>query len=125
MRMRTILIKHRQFLYNTAGVSDLTEDAIAVVKYLKELPYVDRERIIVCGHSEGAMLGALLSGKEPVAGLLLLGGAGMSLKDALLYQNRLAADEFKAKKGLLRFLLKGQANEAKLDAKVEAITAGT
>lgn len=107
--------------YNTAGVSDLTEDAIAVVKYLKTLPYVDGERIIVCGHSEGVMLGSLLAKKEPVAGLLLLGGAGMSMKDALLYQNRLAVEEFKSKKGLLGLLLKGQTNQAKMDAKVEAL----
>ena len=107
--------------YNTAGVSDLTEDAIAVVKYLKALPYVDSERIIICGHSEGVMLGSLLAKKELVAGLLLLGGAGLSMKDALLYQNRLAVEEFRTKKGLLGLLLKGQANQEKMDAKVEAL----
>lgn len=107
--------------YNIAGVSDLTEDAIAVVKYLKTLPYVDNERVIICGHSEGAMLGSLLAKKEPVAGLLLLGGAGVSMKDALLYQNCLTVEEFKSKKGLLGLLLKGQANQAKMDAKVEAL----
>ena len=107
--------------YNTAGVSDLTEDAIAVVKYLKTLPYVDNERVIICGHSEGVMLGSLLTKKESVAGLLLLGGAGMCMKDALLYQNRLAVEEFKSKKGLLGLLLKGQANQAKMDGKVEAL----
>lgn len=107
--------------YNTAGVSDLTEDAIAVVKYLKALPYVDSERIIICGHSEGVMLASLLAKKELVAGLLLLGGAGLSMKDALLYQNRLAVEEFRTKKGLLGLLLKGQANQTKMDAKVEAL----
>ena len=107
--------------YNTAGVSDLTEDAITVVKYLKALPYVDSERVIICGHSEGVMLGSLLAKKELVAGLLLLGGAGLSMKDALLYQNRLAVEEFRTKKGLLGLLLKGQANQVKMDAKVEAL----
>ena len=67
------------------------------------------------------MLGSLLAKREPVAGLLLLGGAGVSMKDALLYQNRLTVEEFKSKKGLLGLLLKGQANQAKMDAKVEAL----
>ena len=107
--------------YNTAGVSDLTEDAITVVKYLKALPYVDSERVIICGHSEGVMLGSLLAKKELVAGLLLLGGAGLSMKDALLYQNHLVVEEFRTKKGLLGLLLKGQANQEKMDAKVEAL----
>lgn len=107
--------------YNTAGLGDLIDDAISVIRYTKSLPYVDESRVIVCGHSEGAMIATLLSAKEDTAGLLLLGGAATCMKDALLYQNYLAAEEFAKKKGLLGMLLRSQTTQEKTDAKVEAM----
>ncbi len=107
--------------YNTAGLCDLTDDAVSVIQYTKTLPYVDKTKIIVCGHSEGAMIATLLSEKEATAGLLLFGGAATSMKDALLYQNYLAAEEFANKKGLLGALLKKQASKEKMNAKVEGM----
>ena len=82
------------------GLSDLVNDAISVIQYLKKQPYVDADRILVCGHSEGTMITALLSEKEETAGLILLGGAGMSLKDALYYQNTRVAAEIPNLKGV-------------------------
>lgn len=107
--------------YNTAGLSDLIDDAISVIQYTKSLPYVDETRVIVCGHSEGAMIATLLSSKEDTAGLLLFGGAATCMKDALLYQNYLAAEEFAKKKGLLGMLLRSQTSQEKTDAKVDAM----
>lgn len=107
--------------YNTAGLTDLTDDAISVIKYAKQLTYVDSDKIIVCGHSEGVMIASLLTEKEDVAGLLLLGGAGLGMKEALFHQNYLAVEEFKSKKGILGLLLRGQANQEKADAKVKAL----
>lgn len=107
--------------YNTAGLSDLTDDAVSVIRCTKSLPYVDETKIIVCGHSEGAMIATLLSAKEDTAGLLLLGGAATSMKDALLYQNYLAAEEFANKKGLLGALLRKQASQEKMNVKVEGM----
>lgn len=107
--------------YNTAGLSDLVDDAISVIRYTKSLPYVDAIKLIICGHSEGAMIATLLSAKEDTAGLLLWGGAAICMKDALLYQNYLAAEEFAKKKGLLGMLLRSQTSQEKTDAKVEAM----
>lgn len=42
--------------FNTAGLHDLTDDAISVIRYVKSLPYVDETKVLVCGHSEGAMI---------------------------------------------------------------------
>lgn len=107
--------------FNTAGLQDLVDDAVSVIRYTKSLPYVDEESVIVCGHSEGAMIATLLSAKEDTAGLLLLGGAATCMKDALLYQNYLAAEEFAKKKGLLGMLLRSQTSQEKTDAKVDAM----
>ena len=46
------------------------------------------------------MIATLTSEKEDTAGLILLGGAGMCLKDALYYQNRLMAEELPDMKGV-------------------------
>lgn len=86
--------------FNSAGIFDLVDDAISVIGYLKRLPYVDENRIIVCGHSEGAMIATLVTEKEDTAGLILLGGAATCLKDALYFQNKLAAEELPSMKGL-------------------------
>ena len=86
--------------FNSAGLSDLTNDAVSVIRHLKALPYVDENRILVCGHSEGTMIATLVTQKEDTAGLILLGGAGMCMKDALYYQNRLMGDELPFMKGL-------------------------
>lgn len=107
--------------FNTAGLSDLTDDAASVIRYTRSLPYADAAKIIICGHSEGAMIATLLSAKEDTAGLLLLGGAATCMKDALLYQNHLAAEEFAKKRGLLGILLRSQTSQEKTDAKVEAM----
>lgn len=107
--------------FQTAGLYDLVDDAISVIRYAKSLPYVDANRVIVCGHSEGAMIATLLSGREDTAGLILLGGAATCMKDALLYQNDLAAKEFQKKRGLLGVLLRSQASPEKTNAKVEAM----
>ena len=107
--------------FNTAGLHDLTDDAISVIRYVKSLPYVDETKVLVCGHSEGAMIATLLSEKEDTAGLLLFGGAATSMKDALLYQNELAADEFQHKNGLLGMLLRSQTSKGKTNAKVDAM----
>lgn len=89
-----------------AGLSDLTDDAISVVQYLKQQPFVDADQIIVCGHSEGAMIATLLAEKEETAGLLLLCGAGASLKDALYYQNKLVAAGLEHQSGLQGAILR-------------------
>ena len=107
--------------FNTAGLHDLTEDAISVIRYVKALPYVDETRVLVCGHSEGAMIATLLSEKEDTAGLLLFGGAAASMKDALLYQNDLATEEFQHKKGLLGMLLRSQTSKEKSYAKMDTM----
>lgn len=92
--------------FNAAGLSDLVNDAVSAVRYMKEQAYVDENRVIICGHSEGAMIATLVSEKEDTAGLILLGGAATSLKDALYYQNTLAAEEIGKKDGFSGALLK-------------------
>jgi hypothetical protein len=107
--------------FNTAGLSDLVDDAVSVIEYTKGLPCVDPDRVIVCGHSEGAIIATILSQREDVAGLILLGGAAMGMKEALYYQNRALAKEVDGMKGIKGAIMRRLSSEEKNIAKVDKI----
>ena len=92
--------------FNKTGLSDLVNDAKSVIDYAKDLPYVDETKIIACGHSEGAMIATLLTEKENLHGIILLGGACMGLKEAMLYQNYLVIEQVQDMKGILGWYLR-------------------
>lgn len=101
--------------YKTAGLSELVDDALNVINYAKSLDYVDENRIIVCGHSEGAMIATLLTEKQNINGIILLGGACTCMKDALIYQNCLVLDKFKDKKGFMAWYIKKVLTKEKIN----------
>lgn len=105
----------------THTVSNLVGDAKTIIDYVKELPYVDENRVIVCGHSEGAMVGTLLTEKADIDGLILLGGAGTSLKEAVYYQNNQMLEEAKNGKGFVYWLLRKTAKPEKITKQVEGM----
>jgi len=107
--------------FNSAGLSDIVDDAISVIRYTKSLPYVDENSVIVCGHSEGSMVTTLLSQKEEIAGMMLLGGAGICLREALDYQQLLLDREAKEKKGLVGAIMRRTVNAEKNAAKTDAL----
>ncbi len=104
------------------GLYDLVDDASSIVQYMRSLPFVDENSVIVCGHSEGAIIATLLSERESVSGLILIGGAAMSIKDALYYQNRLVIEQARDMRGLKGFMLR-RMNEEKAIAKVDKVFA--
>ena len=91
--------------FKKAGLSDLVNDSAAVIEYAKTLPCVDENRIIACGHSEGAMIATLLTKQQNLERVILLGGACMCLKSAMEYQNNRLLDEFRDKKGFLAWFI--------------------
>lgn len=91
--------------FKTAGLSDLVNDSAYVIEFSKTLPYVDENRIMACGHSEGAIIATLLTKQTELERVILLGGACMCLKSAMEYQNFKMLDEFKDKKGLLAWII--------------------
>ena len=102
----------------TSGLYDLVDDAAQVIHYAKKLDYIDPVRVVVCGHSEGAMIATLLTKSEELKGIILLGGACMSLKDASLYQNYLVLEEVKDMKGPLGWYLRKVLKKDKIDKQV-------
>ena len=100
--------------FKTCGLSDLVNDSATVIEYAKLLPYVDGNRIVACGHSEGAMIATLLTKQEKLEKIILLGGACICLKSAMEYQNYRILEEFKNKKGLLAWFINKTMNKDKV-----------
>lgn len=105
----------------THTLTNLVGDAKDIIDYCSTLDYVDKDRVIVCGHSEGAMVGTLLTEKAKVDGLILLGGAGMSLKEAMFYQNDQILEEAKNGKGFVYWLMRKTTKPEQVNKQVEGI----
>ncbi|MDD4282449.1 MAG: alpha/beta hydrolase [Bacilli bacterium] len=104
--------------YKTGGLSDLVSDAANIIHYAKKLDYIDEEKIVVCGHSEGAMIATLLTRTEELRGIILLGGACMGLKEALQYQNYLVFDQVQDMKGILGWYLRKVLTKDRIEKQV-------
>lgn len=105
----------------TSGLSDLVNDAASVIHYAKRLDYVDEDKVVVCGHSEGSMIATLLTKTEDLQGIILLSGACMSLKDAMLYQNYLVIEQVKDMKGILGWFLRKSLKKSDIEKQVSDI----
>lgn len=103
------------------GLNDLVNDAANIIHYAKGLEFVDEDRVVVCGHSEGAMIATLLTKNEDLKGIILLSGACTSLKEAMLYQNYLVLDQVKDMKGLLGWLLRKTMKKEDIEKQVSAL----
>lgn len=106
-------------LYYRAGMMDLVSDAVEAVRFLQQHPNVDPSRIIVMGHSEGAILLPLIfqkvaqeekdteNGKlTPIKGCIFLAGLGENIFDAMTLQQESVIREVKEEKGLKGWVLR-------------------
>ena len=94
--------------FHETGLQDFLVDLEACVNHAKhELKY---NEIYLLGHSEGCIINTLYSKNHEIDGMILLSGAGISLKTAVLEQNGSVISEIKGLKGfkgkLLRVLVK-------------------
>jgi pimeloyl-ACP methyl ester carboxylesterase len=76
-----------------ATTIDFADDALAALNYLKTRKEIDRKRIGILGHSEGALVGAIAASKAPrdVAFLIMLAGTGVPGEQILYRQAELIA----------------------------------
>lgn len=88
------------------GMWDLVEDGQSAISFLKTVPEVDQEKIIILGHSEGCILGVAIGARMPVAGLILVSGAGDRLEESMKYQREQMYEELESSKGLKGVLAK-------------------
>lgn len=91
--------------YLSTGFHDNIADARAALDALRARPEVDPRRIVVIGHSEGAMAATVLAVDEELAGVVVLAGAAQRGRDILHWQaTRVAATLPRPVRGMLRLL---------------------
>lgn len=86
-------------VYEETGLFDLVDDAESALKFLKEQENIDKDRIILLGHSEGCGIAPALNDRMPVNGIILLAGFRGSVLDASKHQQEQVIDELKNMKG--------------------------
>ncbi len=74
--------------YPSTGFFDNVDDARAALKALRARPEVDADRVVVVGHSEGALIASELGADPRLAGVALLAGTATNGKDVLRWQAR-------------------------------------
>jgi uncharacterized protein len=80
--------------WRVAGLRDNAADLGRALHLLAARPEVDAGRIVLAGHSEGAILATILGGRDvgatgdPVAGLVLLSGSATPGEELLRWQAR-------------------------------------
>jgi uncharacterized protein len=109
--------------WRTAGLYDNVDDLARALATLAGCPEVDAGRILLAGHSEGAILAAALAARgAPVAGVVLLSMSATPGEELLRWQVRTIAPTLPAPvRALLRLLRvdlekKVAANHAKIRA---------
>lgn len=91
--------------YLSTGFHDNIADARAALDALRARPEVDPRRIVVIGHSEGAMAATVLAADEELAGVVLLAGAARTGRDILHWQaNQVGETLPRPVRGMLRLL---------------------
>lgn len=96
--------------WRTAGLEDNADDVAAAVRALRERPEVRDDAVLVIGHSEGAVLAAMVAATAdergvPVAGVGLLSGPARTGREVLRWQTRAILPTLpRPVRGLLRLL---------------------
>ena len=88
------------------GQVELINDAVDCIKFLQNHPKVDNNRILILGHSEGALISPAVYKQIPVSGFILLAGAAEPSKDLLPRQIELAYSEMNQTKGIKGWLFR-------------------
>ncbi|MGY1815047.1 alpha/beta hydrolase family protein [Blastococcus sp. SYSU D00820] len=111
--------------WRAAGLGDNVDDLARVRDALAARPEVDAGRLLLAGHSEGALLAAAVAARGgPVAGVVLLAASARPGDELLRWQARQLAPTLPAPvRGLLRLLRTDL--EAKVAANHERIRATT
>jgi uncharacterized protein len=107
--------------FYAAGVTDLINDIIQVIQYTQGLHEVDDQRVALLGHSEGCILSVEAHKKYPVSQLILIAGAGGTLKHAMNQQQKRVLEEIKNKKGLLGVVMRRLVNIKKVQNKQQKL----
>ena len=79
--------------FSAATTLDFANDAASAVQYLKSLPQIDANKIVVMGHSEGGLIANILGAIIPgLSGIVSLAGTSIRGDSILKIQTKLIAE---------------------------------
>ncbi len=75
--------------FENATLTDYADDALAVVRYLRNRKDVDADRVAIAALGDGTAVALLTASREKqIKGVILLGGAGLTGREVTLAQQR-------------------------------------
>lgn len=70
-----------------ATIVNFANDAEAIYRWAKQQPEIDAKKIVLLGHSEGAIIASMIAMRQPdVAGMIMLSGQGLPGKQLFINQ---------------------------------------
>ena len=112
-------------LHYAAGMWDVVNDAVEALRFLSAHPLIDSKRIILLGHSEGAIVLPLIcrdanaGGLEPILGCIFYSGFGETVSDATKLQRRKVLEDVRDEKGLNGWLLRKVVTPARVESQYQ------
>ena len=110
-----------QDFFHKAGLYDLVNDVVGAVQFASNHPRIDRKRVVILGHSEGAIIlpeicrAVTESGLDPIFGAIFLAGFGEDLMGAMDLQRENILREVQEKTGLTGFLMRQFVTKERLE----------
>lgn len=115
-------------LFYRTGMMDIVLDAVEAVRYVAAAhPRIDESKIVVMGHSEGAIILPIIcrevkkAGLTPIYGCIFYSGFGETLKKALELQRENILADVQVETGVKGFVLRRVVTEEKLVKQFEDI----
>mmetsp|Transcript_35043 Transcript_35043/g.64910 ORF Transcript_35043/g.64910 Transcript_35043/m.64910 type:complete len:368 (+) Transcript_35043:120-1223(+) len=118
------ILKDKNYFYKL-GMMDLVADAVEAVKFVASHPRIDKNRIVLLGHSEGAIILPLIcreitndeTSLQPIAGCIFYSGFGENLIDVMAFQRTTLANEVQTMSGPTGWILRRLLTKEYLDKK--------
>ena len=108
-------------LFYRTGMIDIVMDAVEAVRYVSSHPRIDKSKIVLMGHSEGAIILPLIcrevnnnAGLPPIFGCIFYAGFGETLEKAMELQRENILADVQVETGVKGFLLRKLITEEKL-----------
>lgn len=107
--------------YYRAGAMDFVADAVEAVRFVSKHPRIDKTKIVLLGHSEGAIILPLIchevsnKGLDPIRGCIFYSGFGENLVDAMAHQRETLVNEVQGMSGPTGWLLRKLVTKEKLE----------
>ncbi len=107
-------------LFYRTGMMDIVLDAVEAVRYVSDHPCIDKSKIVLMGHSEGAIILPIIcqevnkAGLTDIFGCIFYSGFGENIEKAMELQREHILTDVQMEKGIKGFILRSVVTKDKL-----------